>query len=354
MKKYFLILPFLLCINQTNAQNNTKRFDTTYVIRYNHRLAVSLYQSQKTFENEFRLLHSADTSISSNLDFFAPSNQVTGITVAYDKISLSLGVKTPITQAQIKKQGVTKYADYGFAFTTNRYRLDFTLKNYVGFYDANTANYDTNYTDTSAFFQRPDMTNLLIKVRGYFFFNKKKFSWAAAYSNTYRQVKTAGTFFAYSDFYYNDLNDPKTFIPSQLTKAFGLIGTLKQVKAVGSTLGGGYSFNLVLFKSLYVNGTLGLAAQLYQQTLKSADGKGDNNKLKFGITGADIRAAVGYNAKNFFISLSGGTDLSVLNIQDAQIFSKLIGANFNLGYRFPFKERNWVKKMKEHRLYKKL
>lgn len=352
-----LAITFLLLISLgSKAQDSTAfrwGYDTNYVRRYNDRLALSIFQSQKSFEFNFTQKLSNDSLGISPINYIARSNKVSGITLDYDKISLSLGFKTPVSESEIARKGSTTYTDYSISFTSSKYRIEGAFKNYQGFYDANTSRHDSTFNDTSAYFKRPDMRSFLIRGKFFYFFNKKRrFSYSAAYVNTYRQLKSAGSMFAYGDVFYNKIEDPLSFIPPQLHNAYQEYAFLNNIKAYGLTLGGGYTLNLVLLKTLYVNGTLGLAAQFYQQETASSDGFIHHSVFKAGITGANLRAAIGYNAKNFFTSITFVTELSTYNFSKVSVQSTLFSGVFSLGYRFPFKERKWIKKMKENRYYK--
>jgi hypothetical protein len=329
-------------------------FDTNYVRRYNDRIAISLFQSQRTFALSVSQTGIPDDVQKSTLEYIARANKATGISVAYDKISFSLSYTTPLPEAEIKRKGKTKYSDYSFAFTSYRYRLELAYRNYKGFYEGNTSRYDTSFTDSSAYYQRPDLSNLVLKARFIYFFNKRKFSYSAAYSNTYRQLKTGGSWFAYTDIFYNSVYDAAGFIPSQVDTFYQDYKKFSALEAYGLSLGGGYTVNIVLFKSLYINGTLGLSGQFYQQNSQTADGLINNSVFKAGITGADLRGAVGYNGKNFFIRATILYDLTVFEVAKVNISSQFIGGSFAFGYRFKFKERKWVKKMKNNKYYKLL
>lgn len=329
-------------------------FDTNYVKGYKERLVLSLYQSQRSFELDFTQQLMADSAGISPLKYYARSKKVTGIGFGYDKISFSLGITTPVPEAEIKKKGKTKYTDYGFSFTGNTYRLELAYRKYKGFWEQNTPNYDTSYSDSSAYFQRGSLTNTVVKARFFYFFNKHRFSYSAAYYNTYRQIKSAGTFFVYSDLFYNSLIDPDGYFPSQVEFLYGNYMKFNSLEAYGLTLGGGYSLNVVIFKSLYINGTVGLGGQLYQQNAKTADNKINSSVFKAGITGADLRGAIGYNGKNFFICATLLFDINVFKVEKIQMQSMLTSGYFSYGYRFRFKERNWTRAMKENKYYKLL
>jgi len=329
-------------------------FDTVYVTAYKERLAISLYQSQRSFEMGFRQNVLPDPLGISPLSYVARSSKVTGICVGYDKISFSLGITTPIAESEIVRKGKTKYYDYSLAFTGHAYRLELGFRSYKGFYEQNTPNYDSAFTDTSAYFQRPTMQNVLIKSKFLYFFNNRRFSYSAAYTNTYRQLKTAGSLFAYSDIFYNALFDPNGFLPAQVDSLYGKYRTLAAFETYGMTLGGGYTFNLVMFHSLYINATFGLGCQLYQQNTLSYDGIINESRFKVGLTGADVRGALGYNGKNFFISAILNFDISVYNASKVEVTANFISGCFSYGYRFKFKERNWVKWMKNNRFYRML
>jgi hypothetical protein len=355
MFRYLSLL--MLCGLNVQAQDTTALrwgYDTNYVRRYNDRLAISVFQSQKSFEFDFSQKLVPDDNAISALTYIARSNKVSGISVAYDKISFSIGAKTPVSESEIAKKGTTSYNDYSIAFTSNKYRLEAAYKNYEGFYESHTGRYDSTFNDTTPYFKRPDMRSFLLQVKFFYFFNHKRFSYSASYANTYRQMKSSGSFFAYSDLFYNKIRDPMRFIPPQLDSMYGNYSNLNTIRATGLTLGGGYSFNLIILRTVYFNGTLGLAGQFYQQQTVSSDGRINSTVLKAGFTGSDLRAALGWNDRNFFASLTFITELSVYNFSKVSVTSRLFSALFSVGYRFPFKEGKWIKKLKENRYYKML
>lgn len=354
--KYIKFITFLLLIHNCLGQNEAVKwgFDTNYVKRYNDRLVLAVYQSQRTFEIDFIQKMNYDPNNQSALLYVARSNKVTGLSLAYDKISFSYGFKTPVSETELYRRGKTKYNDYSFSFTSSKFRIETAYRNYKGFYDEHTARYDTLFNDTLPYFQRPEMKNVVVKLRGFYFFNHKRFSYGAAYNNTYRQVKTAGSFIAYTDVFYNLLTDPEHFLPTQVMEYYQDYKNLNSFENYGVGIGGGYTLNLVLLKSLYVNGVFGLSGKFFQQNLSSSDDSLNSSTFRAGINGADLRGAIGYNGKNFFISAYFNYEISVFGTRSVNLNSKLISGSFTFGYRFPFKERKWVKKIKENKLYQKL
>ncbi len=85
----------------------------------------------------------------------------------------------------------------------------------------------------------------------FYIFNKKKFSYAAAYNQKTYQVRSAGSLIAgimcyYADFKYN------TDRSADFIVAMGGIGRLRQYQG---NVGVGYSYNFVPFKGFLINGT---------------------------------------------------------------------------------------------------
>lgn len=349
----------LFSLNAVNnfAQDSTASpykfgFDTNYVVRYNDRLAISIFQSQRTFDLNFSENFSGDSITSSALKYIARSNKVTGITIAYDKLSVSVGISTPITESEIQKKGKTTYYDYGISFTSYKYRIEAAIRNYKGFYEENTANYDTNFTESSPYFIQSGMSNMMAKVKYFYFFKKRKFSYGAAYNNTYRQLKSKGSFFVYGDGFYNSIYNKTAILPIQVAAAYKSYADFNYLQAYGLTTGGGYTLNVVLFKSLYVNGTVGLAAQFYQQNIALVSNPKFSSAFKAGFSAADLRGVVGYNGKNFYIRASIQFDIVTYKFSSALITSNMISGAFAYGYRFKFREREWMKKVKNSKLYR--
>lgn len=359
----FLLLPVFSFAQRSKEERRAHRDsmmtfwntqDTNYVRKYPDRFIVTLSQSYRQYDVRFFQTYGQDTMGAGAPQMIADANASSGISIDFDKISFSFGIKTyPSTPADIEKKGQTKLTSYSLSFGAYRFRFESSYRNYHGFYDYKTATYDTNYAHTGIYYQNPSMDVRSMRVKTLFIFKKRKFSYNSAYFNTQRQLKTKGSFLLVSNVYDYRFRSDVSLIPDSSRKYFGKYSDLDYFRVQGISIGPGYSWNLVLFKTLYFNMTLTSGFDFQH---RSYDTFSDTYSDKFWKVGAagDARFALGLNGKRMFTSITFRMDYNSYVSQNLRIEPRYKSLDFNFGYRFPFKERNWVKKMKANKWYQML
>lgn len=332
-----------LSINATKPKN----WDTTYYKKYDQRFIVSIYQSQRRYEVELDPKNPLDSGKASH-HYFADANKISGIEIDFDKISLSFSTRsTPPDNAKLK--GKTNYTNFGLSFGGNKWFVENSYRRYKGFYDVNTANYDTSYKEGKPYFQNPSMTNESIKSKFFYFSNNKRFAYKSAYTCVYRQLKSAASWVMSGNVYYNNLKTDTSFAAPQTRKFYGSDAELKGMRMLGISAGGGASINVVIWKSVYFNLT-GLV-NIESQWRKNNWYGGRTNNVQYITGSADLRASLGINNRNFFMSISSINDWNVYSSGQLDITSKFYSGNFNIGYRFKVKTPNWYKKIQASKIY---
>lgn len=355
MKRYFILLVILFSNVIHSIAQSRNPFDSTSVASYNDRFVASLFFSYRDLKYNLIESFPGDTTFVTNSNFISPTQLAMGVSLSYDKLSISGAISLGASTQEVHQRGNTYTTNLGFSVTTPKQRFEIAFRKYTGFYDSNTSLRDTNWVvDSSVYFQRPEMSSWLIKVKGFYFFNDKTFSYGAAYVNNYRQLKSKGSWFLMGDLYYHEIYSPNYFLSRDLVDNWHQLANLNYLNFYGVNFGGGYTYNLVLFKSLYLNLLFGVTLNAQQRSFSTADGLASKKDFHFGLSGSDGRAALGINTKSFFISLSGGTDFTNYKWKDFSVESRIYNVFFNVGYRFKVKETEWIKKMKENKFYKML
>lgn len=329
------------------TRRNTQ--DTNYVRKYPNRLIITLTQSVRQYDVRFTQTLLPDTSVISAPKMLADANVATGLSVDFDKISFSFGIKSaPSTTENIRSKGKTTYKSFNLSLGAYRFRFEGSFRHYHGFYDQNS--YDSI---NKLYYQDPTMDVRSLRLKTMYIFNKKRFSYNSAYYNTYRQVKPAGSWLLVSNLYnYRFASDSALLTP--LSRPFyGQWGNLNGFNITGLSVGPGASYNLVLFKVLYLNLTLTSGLDMMRMSL-AADRDGRTATIwKTGYAG-DFRSALGFNSRNFFMSLTYRQDYNSYRTNGFRVEPRFHSIDFNMGYRFPFKERSWVKKLKQNKWYQLL
>jgi hypothetical protein len=355
---FFFVVISVCCRGQNDSVSSKEkwRLDSNYVVSYPDKLVIGLFQSWRYYDLLFVQTLTPDTSGQSAFNYIARGNNSTGISFAYDKISFALSSSVEATETDIARKGVSDTKNLSFSINSKKYRLEAAYRKYTGFYDNYTSRRDTNFiTDTSAFYQLPGMYSKAFRLKGFYFFNKKKrFSYGAAFNNTARQLKTAGSFLLISNLYKFTVNSDTTFIPTGASSYYPQWENWNHFKTLGLSVNLGYSFNLIMFKRLFANitGTLGL--ELQQRTYSTNDRISSKSDMNFGWSAGDLRGSLGYNGEKFYVMLSYIGDFSVYKLNKFQIDTRLHSGVFTFGYRFNKKEGKAIRWLKNNKIYRML
>jgi hypothetical protein len=363
MKKYLILFLFGIClVNVTFANSDSipeKRkwkLDSNYVVSYPEKLIVGIFQSWRYYDLLFTQSMMLDTAGYSSMNYIARGNNSTGWSFAYDKISFSVGTSVEVTESAIFRKGISKTKNLSFSINSNRYRWEASYRKYTGFYDNYTGRRDTNFVyDSSVFYQNPTMYSKAFRLKGFYFFNKKqRFSYGAAFNNSARQLKTAGSFLFISNAYGFSIGSDTSILATGTAPFYPQWQNWNKFKSLGLSANFGYTFNLVLLKKLFANltGTLGLELQNFKYS--TSDGISKRDEWKFGWSAGDLRGSIGYNGEKIYVMLSYIGDFSVYKLDKMQIDTRLHAGMFSLGYRFKMKESKPIKWLKNNKIYRML
>lgn len=339
---FFLIAHVAPCLLVAGAH------DTTYYRKYNDKLIVSIYVSERRYNIGMSQRFDSSPLLNTDLDFQADANKVTGIELAYDKVGVSFGIKaTP--PLDVNRKGKTDYKNFNFSFGGNRWLLETSLRRYKGFYDNNTSNYTPGFDSIKNFYQDPNFLNRSVRAKFLYFFNHKKFSYKSAYSCNYRQLKSAFSWIVVSNFYHNKLVTDSSFIPDPLKFYYNRQAYLSQLNTTGLSVGGGFSCNIVLWKKIFANITLAFNPEL--QFARYGYFPTANEKGVRLTTAGDIRASIGYNGKKFFYILTSQNDLCNFSYGKMKVENTFFSGAFAFGYRFGLRTPGFYKKFQGTKMY---
>jgi hypothetical protein len=342
-----LSLSFILFLFVLSASSQS--YDTNYYQKYSDRLVVGLYQSYRNYDLAVHQLSTTTDSSRSKLDYIADANNITGLSLAYDKFSFSFGFKSTPPQDADKK-GKTSYRNFGFSMGGNKWILEAAYRRYQGFYEKNTGNYDTTFKKTGKFYQDPSMLNESVKAKFMYFTNNKRFSYKAAYVASFRQLKSSFSWVFVGNIFYNKLQADSSFAPRQVQPYYGSYADLTTLNVFGISGGAGGTFTLVLWKKLYVNALLTGSAEPQWRTYGHFTGE-SANRTYISFAG-DFRGSLGWNGKNFYVLASTVNDYSIINSGQLEVTNKFVSGTFTFGYRFKVKTPSFYKKFQETKLYK--
>jgi hypothetical protein len=323
-------------------------YDSTYYRKYENDFIVALYTSVRSYGIDVLQTTAADSAGRSALSYRADANEVTGIEINYDKFSFSFGIKSK--PPDTRKKGKTTYQDIGFSFGGNRWILETSYRGYRGFYDVNTSRYDTTYTDSLPYYNIPSMANSAVRGKFLYFFNHRKFSYKSGYTCTYRQLKSAFSWVMVSNIYYNKLAADTSIVPHFVREYYGQNAYLNHLGITAFSAGAGFSGNIVILKSLFLNITFVIGPET--QWRRYGYYGGGSRTLNYLTAAGDFRVSFGVNMKRFFMTLSSRTDFSAIHGSGIKLDTKFYSGAFTIGYRFK-KESDppIMEKIRKTRLY---
>ena len=349
MNKITTLCLFIFIVVASSPLKAQKDYDTNYYRKYPDRLIVAWYQSANNYDIAMNQLMTHADSGKAKMDYIADANAVTGLEFDYDILSVSFGIKSTPPLGSTQK-GKTTYTTFDVSLGENKWVLEASYRNYKGFYDKNTGTYDTSYKRTGIYYQNPSMYNVCYKTKFLYFFNHTHFSYQSGYSCNYQQRKSAFSWVFVSNLFYNKMGTDSSFAPRLLQNYFGSYNDLNGLHVAGLSAGFGGSWNLVIFKSLFLN--LTLLGGIEPQWRNYHHFSNENAKRTYITVSGDFRASLGFNGKNFFMLLSSSNDVSYINSGQLEVKNKYVSGTFTLGYRFKTKTPAFYKKFQETKLYK--
>ena len=357
MHKY-LVLLIILSSFKIHAQStegkgevsggNTRDWDSTKYRKFDYVFIVGLYQQTRSFNNEFELTASKDTLGLSKHSFMAESQLMSGVTLNYDKFSLSFGTRTS-PQAESAGKGYTKTFNIGLNIGDHRYILENYYRRFVGFYDKNTPNFDTTFKHTGQYALRPNLTSALLMSRFMYFTNYKKYSFKSGFGCNYRQLKSAATWILGGSFNVYNFNNDSAIFPARAQPLFNEYGGIKGFRSVDFAVNVGAAATIVLFKAWFIGGYFTAGPEQQWRSYNLGDHYRNISYISVSGTG---RLSLGLNLKRFYMLGSYSNDYNLFNSTGLNFKSESISGNFTFGWRFHTGTPKFYKKFQQTKLYK--
>ena len=256
MKKFLLVLFALFCCLTMTAQRTFLKkvdaylsrgyykvnYDTAYIGRpvgtkWTAMVKPLFSYSQLDFSGVM-VYHDDDTNIDEYVNFKSKLDSDINPKLSFSLSYLGLSAGTSFSLNGVTGQGKKADADFTISSYDNSFGIDFAINYYKSF----TGTYD--YWDTAHYIDitipREFVTQITIDLNFYYAFNHKRFSYPAAFSQSYIQKKSAGSLLVGGSLHVNQV---LTGDSTQHTEIFSL-----ENYSLG--LGIGYAYNLVISKNL--------------------------------------------------------------------------------------------------------
>lgn len=302
MKKLSLI--FLLI---TNSIICSSQVDYSYIGFFEQKVAVKGFFAKKFLF----LFHEYDDN---NDRTYMPNNPVEiGLGLSLYNTAISFGYGYGFDFLRDKKRGETSSFDFQFHHYGRKYTFDVFFQRYKGFY------MEDDKSDAE-FELCPDLKVQKYGIDAQYIFNNRKFSYKAAFNQSEKQLRSAGSFLLGGGAYY-------TYIESDTSFIYNGKNYLKNFQFGVS---GGYAYTWVIKRNYFINLSTTVGIHFGNETIDRI-GK---DKLEV-YPSVYPRVSMGYNKEKWSIGFSYLGNMIFPSFADDNSIG-LMSGNFQLTYTYRF------------------
>lgn len=273
--------------------------DSLYIKSYKHIYGVKLYMANDnlSFEYEFQ---------EKNSEKFMPNKPV-NIGVGFSWKNSSLSYSYGFSFLRDKKKGKTKSRDIQYHYYGDKIVIDLYYQRYKGFYLEGDKNEPYNL-----------FNNLSINyygISGQYIFNNKRYSAAAAFDQSKKQIRSAGSLLLGGGVFYNKIKN----LPEVREK-------LKDYDRVSYNFGPnvGYGYNWVPLKNLLLAGSFSVGINgVFDKNLESNE---TTFRVNPQLTG---RFSVMYQSEDWIVGVSSLVNNLYVSFKD-DYQSSILNTNLTL------------------------
>lgn len=226
------VLLFLLCMLYCQAQ-----VDSSYIRPFSQEFAIK----PLLYYNYTSIIHEIDEK---NEETYRPNSPVSvGFNLAYKNFSFTIGYGFNFMRDS--KKGDTKSLDLQYHYFGRKIVTDVFFQRYKGYY---------MQEDEKQYTLFPDIRISQYGVHSLYVFNHHKFSYKAAFDQSEKQLRSAGSWQAGGGIYYNEIASDSTL---SLTRG--------RIQNYQISISGGYVHTWVINRRLFISGGLSIGANFGMQ-----------------------------------------------------------------------------------------
>lgn len=332
----FCLLVFQISLSAKSLKNYLEvKKDSNYIESYTNDLILRVYSGEKTHSLEL-----SDLNSPYHLKYLPNGYFNLGGGFSYKSIGLSLATKVPVFLNQNYKHGDTKRFGIQYYLYAGSFSIDVLTSFLKGYYLSKSFTHLNGFTKDKEY-QRPDLSSANIGISVNYIFNSSRFSYKAAFSDTEKQKKNAGSLIVGgSVFSYQTVAD-SSLVPRGISSDFFRKSrdvSKSGVLAFNGNIGYAYSFVFLkngIFTLTYILGS-GIQDNSFEREIDP-----DINRWRFSMNHTG-RLGVGYRFNKYYARLGiiRSTQFTNLKYNDLGIGN---GTNFmqvSLGRRLSVGKKN--------------
>lgn len=257
---------------------------------------------------------------------YRPNTRVNlGVGATYRALTLNLGLGIP-NRNDFK--GDTRYLDLQTHIYGKKWRYDLFGQFYRGYYL-----YPLGYgtTDNKVYYQRPDLNLQELGLSAFHIYNNKRFSYRAAFLQSERQKKSAGSFLLGGSVIYGNIRADSAFVPTIL-RDFYFQDSVRRLQYLEIGPGAGYAYTFVWRGHWFATASMTISADL--SLVRETNIQSSQTSVNISPNYL-FRVGTGYNGDSWSVNFSWVTSGTSISGQ-----YKNGGYNTNTGnYRFTVAKR---------------
>jgi len=291
MRKLFFIIIFLVICLSVNAKSLsgylTVKKDTNYIESYYKDLIIRLYTVEKIHSIQL-----TDLNSSQRLNYLPNGYYNIGVGINLRSFGLSLATRIPFIQGADNKHGDTKKFGIQSYIYSSKFSIDLLTSFQKGYYLDNSSASLADYTNKIEY-QRPDISSSNIGASVNYIFNNSRFSYRAAFKDTERQKRSAGSLITGISVYSYQTKADSVIVPRGIDpNNFQKSRDITRTGVLTFNANVGYAYSLVFLKKgiftfSYILGS-GIQNNSFDREFIS-----ENNRWRFSVN-QSARLGIGY------------------------------------------------------------
>ncbi len=253
---------------------------------------------------------------------------VVGAGIKIKGVYIAYAQKIPASGLQDRRFGKTEFRDINITFQKRIAGFQFFYQDYKGFYILQPEKFDSTYNDHLTYPKIPSLRTYTIGMNINWVFTKS-FSLNAAFAQSERQKKSAGSFMLGFSERYNRLEMDTSIVPYSQRLNYPTLNKYSFGSYFSSIINLGFGYSMVGGKFSFTPVLLvGTGVQI--QNYNAPQNRWAINMPLYG----SLKAAFGFNGDNFFTNIIFASEVVTMSAKETRISLARIQADFGVGFRF--------------------
>jgi hypothetical protein len=329
--KYLVLFTIVFSAHRLTAQTTgdivaaADTVENAYIGNFEKRFMVKTFIATRNLSFNIRSRIGQRKSVT-----YSPNgNYLLGMGFFYKRLGLEVAVKLPASDKNNRRYGRTRYLDLQTNFYGSQFGGDLTYQRYQGFYPRNPALVDSTWQPGNVFPYRSDIKARNIAANAFYIFNHKRFSYKAAYTQTEKQLQSAGSFILMASFSHLLFDGDRSLLPVSSSTGEENI-SFQRGKFQNTSILPGYAYTYII-DDFYFSAALHLGGGIQYKNYTV------NNNRKRELTLArknHIRVAGGYNSHRWMAGASVIIDNTPIRTEELVLSASNFNIKLFVGYRF--------------------